>query len=54
MTLYVATVDVNGAVAPGTSQAIVPWWSFTKTLNAASALRLAERGRLDLDAPVNG
>ncbi len=27
----------------------VPWWSFTKTVLAAAALRLAERGMLTLD-----
>ncbi len=28
----------------------VPWWSFTKTVIAVAALRLAEHGDLDLDA----
>ncbi|MGX1306057.1 D-alanyl-D-alanine carboxypeptidase [Amorphus suaedae] len=37
------------AIAPG---APVPWWSFTKTLLAAAAMRLAERGALSLDAPL--
>jgi CubicO group peptidase (beta-lactamase class C family) len=34
--------------------AILPWWSFTKTVTAACAFKLAEQGRLDLDAPLAG
>ena len=30
----------------------VPWWSFTKTVLSAAALRLVDHGKLDLDAPV--
>ncbi len=37
---------------PGASVAVVPWWSFTKTLLAVCTLRLAEAGRLELDAPL--
>jgi CubicO group peptidase (beta-lactamase class C family) len=33
---------------------IVPWWSFTKTILAAAALRLCDQGRLSLDAPRPG
>lgn len=32
----------------------VPWWSFTKTVLAAAALRLVERGRLGPDARFEG
>lgn len=37
--------------APGL---LFPWWSVTKTAIAICALRLAEQGRLDLDAPLPG
>jgi D-alanyl-D-alanine carboxypeptidase len=36
------------------SQPLVPWWSFAKTVLAAAALVLVDRGKLDLDAPVAG
>ena len=48
-----ALVDAAG-VAAGASAARVPWWSVTKPLIAAAALRLAETGRLDLDARLPG
>lgn len=51
---YTASVDADGVVRPGSSWAVVPWWSFTKTLIAACALRLAEQGRLALDEPMAG
>jgi CubicO group peptidase (beta-lactamase class C family) len=35
----------------GAAEAMFPWWSFTKTVIAVAALKLAEQGRLDLDAP---
>lgn len=35
-------------------QPLVPWWSFSKTILAAAALALVDRGRLDLDEPVLG
>lgn len=50
----IAVVDGSGTPAENASTAIVPWWSLTKTLIAACALRLAERGRLDLDTPMSG
>ena len=31
---------------------LVPWWSFTKTILAAAALSLVERGKFCLDAPI--
>jgi D-alanyl-D-alanine carboxypeptidase len=49
-----AVVDAEGRLVSDTGTAIVPRWSFTKTLIAACALRLAEAGRLDLDAPLPG
>lgn len=33
---------------------VVPWWSYTKTVLAAAALRLVSRGLLHLDEPVPG
>jgi D-alanyl-D-alanine carboxypeptidase len=38
----------------GDPSAIFPWWSFTKTVIAAAALRLAEDGRLSLDETLPG
>lgn len=49
-----AVVEPGGGLAPGASFAVVPWWSFTKTLIAACALLLARQGLLDLDAPMAG
>ncbi|HET8729138.1 MAG TPA: serine hydrolase domain-containing protein [Alphaproteobacteria bacterium] len=49
---YSAVVDAEGNLEGEASRAVVPWWSFTKTLIAACALRLAEDGRLSLDVPV--
>ena len=51
--IHVAVVDAQGSAEAGASAAIVPWWSFTKTLIAAAALRLAEQGRLALDQPLS-
>lgn len=50
-------VVVNGVLTQPadvstSSQAAVPWWSFTKTVIAAAALALVRDGRLALDAPV--
>ena len=50
----VAVVDAQAGPAAGASTAVAPWWSFTKTLIAAAALRLAEQGRLTLDEPLCG
>lgn len=52
--MIVAAVSAAGVPAEGASFAPVPWWSLTKTLLAAAALRLAEAGRLDLDARLPG
>lgn len=38
----------------GDAGLILPYWSFTKTALAICALKLAEAGRLDLDAPARG
>ncbi len=49
--LLVATVGSDGTAMHGGAGAIVPWWSFGKTLLAACVLRLAETGRVALDEP---
>jgi len=51
---HATLLDADGAALGEACGAIVPWWSFTKTLIAASALILARRRRLVLDAPVSG
>ena|SRR5437762_145466 len=38
---------------PISSDAAVPWFSMTKIATATTAIRLAERGVIDLDAPVH-
>jgi D-alanyl-D-alanine carboxypeptidase len=38
----------------GESVALFPWWSITKSVLAAAALRLADQGRLSLDDFYNG
>jgi D-alanyl-D-alanine carboxypeptidase len=45
---------IDGELAPGQPSArlVVPWWSFTKTVLSAAALRLVERGQLTLDDPL--
>lgn len=53
-TICIATVDAQGEAEGDSSRAVVPWWSFTKTLIAAAALRLAEQGRLDPARPLAG
>ncbi|HUO90455.1 MAG TPA: serine hydrolase domain-containing protein [Rhizomicrobium sp.] len=38
----------------GPADALLPWWSFGKTVLAAAVFKLAEQGRLALDAPLDG
>lgn len=52
--LHSAVVDSVGDLEAGASDAVVPWWSFTKTLIAVALLRLAERGAVALDDPLDG
>lgn len=48
--IHSAVLADDGIVrVQGDPDAIFPWWSFTKTVIAAAALRLAEEGRLSLD-----
>jgi D-alanyl-D-alanine carboxypeptidase len=49
-----AVIEPDGRSGCRPSAAVVPWWSVTKTLIAAAALRLAEEGRLALDEPLDG
>lgn len=51
---FAARVGPSGTVESETDSASVPWWSFTKTLVAAAVMRLAERGALRLDGPLQG
>ena len=45
----------NGRLLPSdTPDAVVPWWSFTKTVLAATALSLVRDGLTTLDTPVAG
>jgi len=37
---------------PEQSELTAPWWSFTKTVLAATALTLVRDGRVELDAPI--
>ncbi len=48
-----ARIDTDGALISTAGDARVPWWSFTKTALAATALRLVAQGRLRLDDPVD-
>ena len=38
----------------GPPDALLPWWSFGKTVLAACAFKLAEQGKLQLDSPYDG
>ncbi|MGF1551347.1 MAG: serine hydrolase domain-containing protein [Paracoccaceae bacterium] len=52
---HTAWIDRDGGRGcRGERDALFPWWSFTKTVIALCALRLAEDGRVDLDEPVAG
>jgi D-alanyl-D-alanine carboxypeptidase len=41
----------GGGPAGGEADALFPWWSITKTVLAAAALRLADQGKISLDDP---
>jgi len=48
-----SSLVLNGrAVSPQTTEPVVPWWSFTKTVLAATALTLVRDGLLALDDDV--
>jgi CubicO group peptidase (beta-lactamase class C family) len=44
--------DLDGH-APATADTVYPWFSMTKPVTATAALRLSDRGLLDLHAPVH-
>lgn len=48
------TAEVGPDGAPRGSNAVTPWWSFTKTLIAAATMRLAERRQVLLDSAIEG
>ena len=50
--LAIATIEGGNAPTIKGTDTPVPWWSFTKTVLSAAALRLVDHGKLDLDAPV--
>jgi D-alanyl-D-alanine carboxypeptidase len=50
----IAVVHGDGRIEDSAPTAIVPWWSFTKTLIAAAAFKLSEAGKLSLDERVPG
>lgn len=49
-----ATIAGDTEHISGPATALVPWWSYGKTVLAAATFKLAEQGRLDLDAPYDG
>jgi CubicO group peptidase (beta-lactamase class C family) len=51
--LRIAVVENGALVEASGANAVVPWWSFTKTVLAAAALALVRDGRLTLDAPIS-
>lgn len=51
VTAAVGAADIAGKIA-ASPQMICPWFSMTKIATATVALRLVERGLLDLDAPL--
>ncbi|MGA9868909.1 MAG: serine hydrolase domain-containing protein [Acetobacteraceae bacterium] len=54
MTMTVIAAIARDSGVDGDDGALVPWWSFTKTVLAAAALVLVSLGRLRLDEPVEG
>ncbi|ANT61160.1 serine hydrolase [Salipiger sp. CCB-MM3] len=46
-------ITAQGSGSEGVPERVFPYWSFTKTVLAICALRLAEDGELDLDAQVS-
>ena len=49
-----AQIITGRDVTDAHAAAILPWWSFGKTVIAAATFKLAEQGRLDLDTPLAG
>jgi D-alanyl-D-alanine carboxypeptidase len=51
-TILTARIDAAAPPDPNADQPSVPWWSFTKTAQAAAALTLVAQGRLALDEQI--
>lgn len=47
-----AVAEGGAIIGERDAGAVVPWWSFTKTVIAAAALTLVRDGKLDLDEPM--
>lgn len=52
--ISIAVIDEAGETAFSGHCEPTPWWSFTKTVLAIAALRLADGGSLSLDQPIAG
>jgi CubicO group peptidase (beta-lactamase class C family) len=52
--LVSASIVGDAETTSGPPDALLPWWSFGKTVLAAAAFKLAEQGRLALDTPLDG
>ncbi|MGA4634917.1 serine hydrolase domain-containing protein [Pseudomonas solani] len=53
--MLISTLSNGQPVTPSLqAEPLVPWWSFTKTVLAATALTLVRDGRLDLDTVLPG
>lgn len=50
----VFTAELDGDGTPAGTNAVMPWWSFTKTLIAAAVLRLVDQGKVALDDELAG
>lgn len=50
---YIVLAPDGTTIGESDSQRVVPFWSFGKTLIAATALRMVEQERLSLDEPVD-
>jgi len=48
------SISSQGFCRPENEQIDVPWWSFTKLVIATAALKLVEKGLLDLDGRLPG
>jgi CubicO group peptidase (beta-lactamase class C family) len=53
-TFRTARIDRDDGPATDADRALVPWWSFTKTVLAAAALQLVARGHCHLDERIDG
>ncbi|MCR6480427.1 beta-lactamase family protein [Variovorax sp. ZS18.2.2] len=50
--MFSSLVSNGSPVRPGEHNAVVPWWSFTKTVLSAASLSLVRDGLVRLDDPV--